>query len=190
MLITALAASVDGVEEHHVGDTACTNVDRRRRGLLTANEVSIDMPITMSTSNYDDGMSASDVVTTLQSAIETAVSSGTLTTSLETAGLSVSATSASVSTVAPTSAPTAVPTTENTVVVKKKTDKGTISTLMIIILVLVVVLVFCTVLVGVAYIAKKESKAAQMENTAPAGAAHAIELNNTGISGTKSNVSV
>ena len=37
-MISALATTLDGVDEQHFGDTECTDTTRRRRGLLGSSD--------------------------------------------------------------------------------------------------------------------------------------------------------
>ena len=120
LLITAIASSIDGIETHNIGETACSDdARRRRRDLLgSSDSVSIDFVISISTSNLDDSVGTSELSTSLISALATAVSSGELSTNLAAAAAdsgfsspisAATVTSAGASTHAPTPGPALPP---------------------------------------------------------------------------------
>lgn len=114
LLITALATTLDNVDEQHFGDTECTDATRRRGLLGSDDSVSIAFSVSLSTSLVDDAADGSDLASSISSSLSAAVSSGELTSNLAAAATasgstsvigSAAVTSASVSTSAPTPAP-------------------------------------------------------------------------------------
>lgn len=116
LLVTAIASTINGVEEHNIGATQCTDsTRRRRRDLLEASDsVSIEFSISISTSNLEEG--SADFAASVNMALAAAVSSGELSANLAAATVAANSssvigavvvTSASLSTHAPTPSPIA-----------------------------------------------------------------------------------
>ena len=107
ILITALASTLDGVEESDIGPTTCDDAAGRRR--LLSGSVSISFSITLtSTSASDTPTSVADAVST---SLAAAVSAGTLASNINTAAAGstsaiAAATVTGASAVATTTAPT------------------------------------------------------------------------------------
>jgi hypothetical protein len=125
-LIEAVAALVDGVEEHHINSTLCNDISRRhksRRGLLTAT-VSVDMEVLApmevfgATANGGSGVVCGpDLASHVTSMLSDAIDSGAFDTAISSAAShhnstvigATSTTHILTSTMAPTSAPTTPP---------------------------------------------------------------------------------
>lgn len=117
-LIAAVAASVDGIDPEHFGETECVDDGQRRR--LRTSSVSVAMEIAVSATGYfdDDGeYSGADLVASITSTLSTAVSSGALDANIASAAAdagstvltSTRSTTIVVATKAPSAAPTPVP---------------------------------------------------------------------------------
>ena len=117
-LIAAVAASIDGIEQEHFGETECVDDGQRRR--LRTSSVSVAMEIAVSATGYfdDDGeYSSTDLAASITSTLSTAVSSGALDANIASAAAdagstvltSTRSTTIVVATKAPSAAPTPVP---------------------------------------------------------------------------------
>ena len=75
-MISALATTLDGVDEQHFGDdTECTDTTRRRRGLLgSSDSVSIAFSVSLSASLLDDAADGSDLASSISTSLSAGVS--------------------------------------------------------------------------------------------------------------------
>jgi len=198
VLITALAASLDGVEEEDMDiddETGCTDTRRRlstadsgrRRAQSSSASIDVDITTSPSSSGSDDASSHADAI---QSSLTAAVSSGTLSDNIATAAAasssttmaSVTATSVSVAvnidpSAMPTAAPTKVPTPEEgDVVAKKSANTAGADTTMIIILVVVLVALSGTAVVVFIMIKQKPGSKPAEPVPEMSGAAMAVPV--------------
>ena len=134
MLKTALADTIDGVEEEDIGDSTCTDARRRlsignatgRRRLDGSASVAFDITIEPSAVG-DDGFSPDDAVAAIHSSLSTAADSGALTSNIQDAAsssgnsnlaaVSVAAVGVASSDGTDYVAPTAEPTTSDYVII-------------------------------------------------------------------------
>ena len=171
VLVSAMVStlgSVMSIDSSAFDDTTCSDSRRRRRGLLQTDSVSIALPFSVSSDDYDDdALSPDNIETTVGDTVSSAQSSGALDSTIASeasaAGVtsaiaSVSATSVTTSSTTDTDAPnslTPVPSPP------EDTEKGEIPTYLLI-AIPVGLLIVCGCCVAMACKSKQASPKASM----------------------------